>query len=214
MGTIQEEMVSVRTSYIFPVPPYTDGWCSCRNVPFQFARRDKSTIQINSNLADNKNSHYFFCYTISCPFSLVASLSLRKGSYSCSFSRQGIADASIALLLWLNENVHFYARFLAMPKLMQAWFWSFGLTKTLEFLASRAERERKGGRLPIAVAFGAALLLCRLPNGSENRPLILPVIIIISSGRSQMYGVRQKAIRPPCKFTRKSIYYRADARDI
>jgi hypothetical protein len=26
--------------------------------------------------------------------------------------------------------VHFHVRFLAMPKLMQAWFWSFGLTKT------------------------------------------------------------------------------------
>ena len=25
-------------------------------------------------------------------------------SLSCSFSRQGIADASIALLFWLNEN--------------------------------------------------------------------------------------------------------------
>ena len=26
--------------------------------------------------------------------------------------------------------VHIHARFLAMPKLMQAWFWSSGLTKT------------------------------------------------------------------------------------
>ena len=34
------------------------------------------------------------------------------------------------LVIWLNENVHFHVRFLAMPKLMQAWFWSFGLTKT------------------------------------------------------------------------------------
>jgi hypothetical protein len=37
----------------------------------------------------------------------------------------------MVLVIWLNENVHFHARFLAMPKLMQAWFWSFGLTKTL-----------------------------------------------------------------------------------
>jgi len=29
-------------------------------------------------------------------------------SFSCSFSRQGIADASIALLFWLNENVLIY----------------------------------------------------------------------------------------------------------
>ena len=29
-----------------------------------------------------------------------------------------------------GTDVHFHARFLAMPKLMQAWFWSFGLTKT------------------------------------------------------------------------------------
>ena len=36
-----------------------------------------------------------------------------KKFISCSFSRQGIADASIALLFWLNENVHFHARFLA-----------------------------------------------------------------------------------------------------
>jgi len=36
----------------------------------------------------------------------------------------------MVLVIWLNENVHFLARFLAMPKLMQAWFWSFGLTKT------------------------------------------------------------------------------------
>ena len=57
MGTIQKEMVPVRTSYIFPVPPYTDGWCSRRNVPFQFARRDKPTIQITSNLANYVMKH-------------------------------------------------------------------------------------------------------------------------------------------------------------
>jgi len=36
----------------------------------------------------------------------------------------------MVLVIWLNENVHIHARFLAMPKLMQAWFWSSGLTKT------------------------------------------------------------------------------------
>ena len=30
-----------------------------------------------------------------------------------SFSRHGIARASAALLIWLNENVHFHAPFLA-----------------------------------------------------------------------------------------------------
>ena len=30
---------------------------------------------------------------------------LKGCSLSCSFSRQGIADASIALPFWLNENV-------------------------------------------------------------------------------------------------------------
>ncbi len=49
MGKIQKEMVPIRTSYILPIPPYTDGWCSRRKIPVQFARRDKSTIQINPN---------------------------------------------------------------------------------------------------------------------------------------------------------------------
>jgi hypothetical protein len=40
-----------------------------------------------------------------------------------------IKDFSAQLRGVLTRN-SFHARFLAMPKLMQAWFWSFGLTKT------------------------------------------------------------------------------------
>jgi len=62
-------------------------------------------------------------------------------SFSCSFSRHAKTHASMVLVIWLNENVHFYARFLAMPKLMQAWFWSFGLTKT--FISCSFSRHAK-----------------------------------------------------------------------
>ena len=65
-------------------------------------------------------------------------------------TRHAKTDASIALVIWLNENVGFQPTFsshiiyfqrssgeqsseLAMPKLMQASLWSFGLTKTLTF---------------------------------------------------------------------------------
>jgi hypothetical protein len=53
-----------------------------------------------------------------------------KKFISCSFSRHAKTHASMVLVIWLNENVHIHVRFLAMPKLMQTWFWSFGLTKT------------------------------------------------------------------------------------
>jgi hypothetical protein len=57
-----------------------------------------------------------------------------KKFISCSFSRHAKTHASMVLVIWLNENVHIHARFLAMPKLMQAWFWSSGLTKTFIFM--------------------------------------------------------------------------------
>ena len=64
----------------------------------------------------------------------VQGLVVHNCSYSCSFSRHAKTHASMVLVIWLNENVHIHARFLAMPKLMQAWFWSFGLTKTFIFM--------------------------------------------------------------------------------
>ena len=44
--------------------------------------------------------------------------------------KKRIADNLLREQLEAAGMVHFHARFLAMPKLMQAWFWSFGLTKT------------------------------------------------------------------------------------
>jgi hypothetical protein len=48
----------------------------------------------------------------------------------------------MVLVIWLNENVHFHVRFLAMPKLMQAWFWSSGLTKTFFFCANSCQKRQ------------------------------------------------------------------------
>ena len=56
------------------------------------------------------------------------------------------------LVIWLNENVHFHVRFLAMPKLMQAWFWSFGLTKTFNTFCQFGDIFGGDGELMVAVA--------------------------------------------------------------
>ena len=53
-----------------------------------------------------------------------------KPSFTCSFSRHAKAQTCLALVIWLNENVHIQVRFLAMPKLKHVWLWSSGLTKT------------------------------------------------------------------------------------
>ena len=55
-----------------------------------------------------------------------------------SFSRHGIARASAALLIWLNENVHFHAPFLASAIRVNSI--ALGLTKWfLIFLQSLAQ---------------------------------------------------------------------------
>ena len=43
-----------------------------------------------------------------------ADLAFRYGSLSRTFSRHGIAEASLALFIWLIENGRFRAPFLAM----------------------------------------------------------------------------------------------------
>jgi len=49
--------------------------------------------------------------------------------YSCTFSRHAKAQTSLALVIWLNENVHIHAPFLAKAMIKQAYHCSFGLTK-------------------------------------------------------------------------------------
>ena len=46
------------------------------------------------------------------------------------FSRHAKAQTSLALVIWLNENVHIHALFLAKAMIKQAYHCSFGLTKT------------------------------------------------------------------------------------
>ena len=47
-------------------------------------------------------------------------------SYSCTFSRHGKAQTSLALLIWLNENVHIHAPFLAKAMIKQAYHCATG----------------------------------------------------------------------------------------
>jgi hypothetical protein len=61
-----------------------------------------------------------------------AHLAYRKRSLTRTFSRHGRAQASLALLIWLIENVRLRAPFLAMAELKQAWLCSFGLSKTFK----------------------------------------------------------------------------------
>ena len=72
-----------------------------------------------------------------------AHLAYRKRSLSRTFSRHGIAQASLTLLIWLIENVRFRAPFLAMAKLKQACLCSFGLTKTFKSLKYVQTRHRE-----------------------------------------------------------------------
>ena len=57
-----------------------------------------------------------------------------KVGFHPPFSRQGIADASIALLFWLNENVHIHARCLAIAESKRVSLCSSWLNETVLIL--------------------------------------------------------------------------------